>query len=259
MCYTHHQAERGLHWGGYTDEHSTFDFLPYDIYRSVRYTMRREQQDIEAYDKQKTVRLKPEARKNIRGMQGQLFAETIRETQHVEELIFPKLVGLAERAWNATPVSYALAASEAEGRKMFEQERLYFSHQLYSYELPRLDSKGVHFHLCQPGIRVAEETIGGDFGNHRSSAVRNIGNTRHPVNAHRKKVERLVYMNHPAGGAVIRYTIDGTEPGPASAVYQAPFTLMLQTDAEGQEQSIIIKAKAYYLGNQSATTILQVH
>ena len=256
MCYTNHQEERGLHWGGYTDEHSTFDFLPYDIYRSVRYTMRRELRDIDGYDSRKTVRLKQDARRNIRGLQGQLFAETIRETRHVEELIFPKLVGLAERAWNATPISYAQAASLAEGRKMFEQERLYFSHQLYTYELPRLDAKGLRFHLCQPGIRVAEETIGGDFGSHRSSTVRNIGNTRHPVNAHSKKVERLVYLNHPVRGAVIRYTTDGTEPGPASPVYQAPFPLMTETITDAEESATIIKAKAYYLGNASATTIL---
>ena len=74
MSYTNHQSERGLHWGGYTDERSTFDFLPYDIYRSVRYTLRREKRDIDAYDAAKTLRLRPDAVQNIVGINGQLFS-----------------------------------------------------------------------------------------------------------------------------------------------------------------------------------------
>ncbi len=261
MCYTNHQEERALHWGGYTDEHSTFDFLPYDIYRSVRYNMKREPRDIDEYDKQKKIRLRPEARKNIRGMQGQVFAETIRSAQQVEEYVFPKLIGLAERAWNATPISYLKATSTSEGRKMFEQERLYFSHQLYSYELPRLDAKGIHFHLCQPGIRIQNEQVGGNFGSMpRSGSTRQVGNTRHPVNAHHGKIERLVYINHPIRGAIIRYTTDGSEPDTKSPVYQAPFPLTMpeKDGADNETQQITIRAKAYYLGTASATTILIV-
>ena len=232
MSYTNHQEERGLHWGGYTDEHSTFDFLPYDIYRSVRYTMKREKRNIDDYDRSKTLRLKPEARKNLYGIQGQLFAETIRSSRQVEEYIFPKLFGLAERAWNATPLSYRRSSSLPEGRKNFETERLFFSKLLYRYELPRISSWGIAFHLAQPGITVKEENIGGSF----------VGQDAHK----RGKKERVVYINHPVPGAVIRYTTDGSDPSSSSPIYQAPFMV---------GPNVTIRAKAYYLGSTSSTTL----
>ena len=43
-------------------------------------------------------------KKHIMGVQGQLFAETIRSFDGVEYLLFPKILGLAERGWNAHPV-----------------------------------------------------------------------------------------------------------------------------------------------------------
>lgn len=42
-------------------------------------------------------------RKQIKGVQAQLFAETIRGFQWVEYYTFPKVMGLVERGWNAHP------------------------------------------------------------------------------------------------------------------------------------------------------------
>lgn len=228
MSYTNHHQERGLHWGGYTDERSTFDFLPFDIYRSVRYTMKREPRDIDAYDAQKTIRLQPEARKNIVGINGQLFAETIRSSEQVEQYVFPKLQGLAERAWNAVPVSLRQSAASTYqlgwiGGKgfPFEIERLVYLDQLYRYELPRLHREGVRFHLAQPGIH-REDTDG----------------------------KTLILMNTPVPGAVIRYTTDGSEPTEDSSIYTQPL------DASSFGAAAIFRAKAFYLGEASNTTTL---
>ncbi|MCQ2334249.1 MAG: family 20 glycosylhydrolase [Paludibacteraceae bacterium] len=220
MSYTNHQEERGLHWGGYTDEHSTFDFLPFDIYRSVRYTMRRQPRDLEAYalSKAPDVNLLPEARKNIHGINGQLFSETIRSTQQLEEYIFPKLQGLAERGWNATPVSLLNKTQKtdvaSDKSHWFETERLVFSHQLYRYELPRLSRWGISFHLPQPGIRIAEANV---------------------------------EINSPISGADVHYTTDGSQPTLLSPRYQKPFPYT---------PGCTIRATVYYLNKQSNTTIL---
>lgn len=228
MSYTNHHQERGLHWGGYTDERSTFDFLPYDIYRSVRYTMKREPRDIDAYDAQKTIRLQPEARKNIVGTNGQLFAETIRSSEQVEQYVFPKLQGLAERAWNATPVSLRQSSASTSqpgwigGKGLpFEMERLVYLEQLYRYELPRLHRGGVRFHLAQPGI-------------HREEA----------------NGKALILMNCPVPDAVIRYTTDGSEPTEDSPIYTNPL------DANSFGAAVTFRAKAFYLGEESCTTTL---
>jgi len=246
MSYTNHQEERGLHWGGYTDEHSTFDFLPYDIYRSVRLTLKREQRNIDEYENNKQLSKAPRIAGHenlLLGLQGQLFAETVRSCRQVEEYIFPKLPGLAERAWNATPVSYRETELSSgiidfetspsayfqylkRARQAFEIERLQFSKQLYQYEVARIHGWGLNFHLCQPGIRVSEEVTGGAFS--------------------AQKVARMVYINHPAKDAVLRYTLDGSEPNENSPIFHMPFILK-----PGQT----LRAKAYLFDAVSATTI----
>jgi len=257
MSYTNHQSERGLNWGGYTDERSTFDFLPFDIYRSVRYTLKRERRDIDQYDREKTLRLAPSKRANIIGTNGQLFAETIRSDEQTEQYIFPKLQGLAERGWNATPISTRnlelnVAALKDEIKNLkdkdyfeptmaqdrsnawleqnkdnlntawnFEIERIVYFYQLYRHELPRLKKMGIRFHLAQPGISVGEN----------------------------KKGKQMVYMNCPIPDAVIRYTTDGSEPTDQSPVYKKP--ILLPANAVWN-----VRAKAFYLGEESNTTFL---
>ena len=53
-------------------------------------------------------------------------------------------------------------------------------------------------------------------------------------------------MNSPYEKAVIRYTLDGSEPTINSPIYTKP----IKTDAKE------IRARLYYLGKESVTTIL---
>ena len=148
MCYLNHEEERGLHWGGYTDEYTSFDLQPFDLYKSVRRTMKGEYRDIEAYANSGKTALREECKKNIRGVQAHLFAETIRSTDQVEEYMFPKILGIMERAWNAYPdfSDYPSALNA-------------YNYQIMEYELPRLQSWGYSFHLSQPGIIVENGLI----------------------------------------------------------------------------------------------------
>lgn len=236
MAYTRHYQEQGLRWGGYTDEHTTFDFLPFDIYRSVRWTLLRSKRDIHTYDAGQRVRLQADKHTYIHGINAQLFAETIRSDKQLWQYLFPKLIGVAERAWNAIPISYRAAAETDKaqaislGRQAFEVERLLFSNQLYRFELPRIHDWGLPFHLPLPGIHVQQERIGAFY-----QAGRNTSETR------------MVLMNTPVPESVIRYTTDGSEPTPQSKAYQMPFIL---------QQGDTIRAKIFYLGEASHTTDL---
>ena len=58
--------------------------------------------EISSAGKGKTT-LTASGRKQIKGVQAQLFAETIRGFQWVEYYMFPKVMGLVERGWNAHP------------------------------------------------------------------------------------------------------------------------------------------------------------
>ena len=69
FAYNRHHEEKGLDWGGFTDEYRAFDWVPLQ-------------------------------HKNVVGMNAQLWAEPIRSFQQVEWQLYPKMFGLAERSWN---------------------------------------------------------------------------------------------------------------------------------------------------------------
>lgn len=135
------------------------------------------------------------------GVQGQLWSETVRGPQWMEHYLFPKMLGMAERGWNSD-TTYTHAA---------------FNQVLAKHELPYLNTRGVNFHMRQPGIRIEG-----------SKAL----------------------MNSPYPGAVIRYTLDGSEPTAQSPEYTGAITL-----PSGTKQ---VRARLYHLGKESVTTIQPV-
>ena len=106
FAYCNHHEEKGLSWGGYTDEYRSFDW-------------------------------QPAQHPNIIGMNAQLWGEVIRSFSQVEWQIYPKIYGLAERAWNNRS---SLTLSE-------------YNHLVYEEFLPQLAARGRNFHIQQPGIK----------------------------------------------------------------------------------------------------------
>jgi hexosaminidase len=106
FAYCNHHQEKGLSWGGYTDEYRSFDWLPAQ-------------------------------HPNITGMNAQLWSEVIRSFAQVEWQIYPKIYGLAERAWNNRST---LSLSE-------------YNDLVYNTFLPQLAASNRNFHIQQPGIK----------------------------------------------------------------------------------------------------------
>ena len=106
FAYCNHHEEKGLSWGGYTDEYRSFDWLPAQ-------------------------------HPNIIGMNAQLWSEVIRSFSQVEWQIYPKIYGLAERAWNNRST---LSLSE-------------YNDLVYNTFLPQLAASNRNFHIQQPGIK----------------------------------------------------------------------------------------------------------
>jgi hexosaminidase len=183
MSYNRHQSEPGLHWGGFVNEYNSFDMLPYDIYKSVRTTLDGLPLDINAVSKGKEP-LKSSAAVQIKGLQGQLFAETIRNFEQVEYDFFPKLFGLVERAWNIQP-----DWSNPYDERKYESAKRLYNAKIARHELPRLEKTGVNFRVAQPGIIVKDNVL---------------------------------YANSTIPGATIRYTTDGSEPTESSDVWTDP-------------------------------------
>lgn len=139
FAYTPDKTERGLSWGGFVDERRSFSLLPYDIYRSVRWDDKGRMRDISALPEGKTPLA---SRENIIGVQAQLWTETVRSFDHVTSYVFPKVCGVFERAWNASP-SWE-GTTQADDPAFLQELDRYYS-TVVSHEIPYYDEMQIAY------------------------------------------------------------------------------------------------------------------
>lgn len=139
FAYTPDKTERGLSWGGFVDERRSFSLLPYDIYRSVRWDDHGRIRDISTLPDGKTP-LK--AWENVIGVQAQLWTETVRCFDHVTSYVFPKVCGVFERAWNASP-SWE-GTTQADDPAFLQELDRYYS-TVVSHEIPYYDEMQIAY------------------------------------------------------------------------------------------------------------------
>ena len=86
----------------------------------------------------------------LSGIQGQLWSETIRTPEQFDEMLYPRLLALAERAWRKADWE------DQDGELsdvLMEQDWERFSQVLAVSELPKLDDLEVAYHIRPPGLR----------------------------------------------------------------------------------------------------------
>lgn len=211
LAYSRHPEERGLQWGGTVDEAVTFALMPFDFYRSMHDSINGQPRQWTRTPSEQ-LPLSEEGRKHVIGVQGQLWAECIRGPQWVEYQLFPKIIGLLERGWNATPTWQSLQGEAAE-TEYFRALSTYYK-KIADCEMPSWAAQGLNFRIPNPGLRL---------------------------------LEGKVWANSPVGGT-IRYTTDGTTPTDASPVYTAPvpfdgkvFKARLYKDGKESVTSALVK------------------
>src|SRR5690606_3568600 len=99
LSYSKDPREPGLYWAGFVNARDAWFFAPYGMLKTTLVNSMGRKIDLTA-DRTKE-RLKPEARKNIIGLEAQLWSETIKGREMVEYYMLPKLLGFAESAWAA--------------------------------------------------------------------------------------------------------------------------------------------------------------
>ena len=142
-----HASERGYHWATrYSDLSKVFGFMPDNLYANADKTFTgADIENLNALVGRVHVPLKkPE---NILGMQGQLWSETVRTKAQFQEMIFPRLLVMAERAWYKA----SWEADKPEGAARRDEWRQ-FVHTLVEKDLPKLAHAGVDFYLPPPGV-----------------------------------------------------------------------------------------------------------
>ncbi len=208
MGHTWHQDEPGLHWGGAVDEFKAWEAQPFNIYRTARQAFDGTDINLATIADGKPALVHPE---NIIGVQGQLWAETVRNFGMVQRYVLPKVFGVVERGWNARPEWGEDYTSDAR----YIEARHQYNLKIGTRELPLLRRMGYNFHLLQPGLKVENGHL--------------LANAAYP-------------------GVVITYTTDGSDPTISSTAWTAPVAIPKGVS--------VIKARAWYCGEQSVATYL---
>jgi hexosaminidase len=91
---------------------------------------------------------------NILGMQGQVWSETIRTAEQMEEMVYPRLLPLAERSWHQA--NWEADQDSAVDQKARDADWISFVQVMAQKELPRLAKSGVQFYLPPPGAQIQQ-------------------------------------------------------------------------------------------------------
>lgn len=208
MSYNKHPMEPGFYWGGFITEEEPYLFDPLNIYNSFRTdAMGNKLPDNLAEGREV---LTETGQKNILGIQGQLWSETVKTPEVMEEMIFPRLISISERAWAAVP-DWTIESGK------YEETWNEFANRLGQKELPRLRklAGGINYHLPMPGAII---------------------------------LNNILYANVSLPGVTIRFTTDGSLPTQKSQEYTGPVkvsgNVKLCTFDETNRRSIVVEAIA---------------
>jgi hexosaminidase len=148
-----HPQERGYYWAArYTDAQKVFGYMPDDVYANADKTRSGAViNDLEQLVGRAMPKLeKPE---NILGMQGQVWSETIRTAAQLEEMVYPRLLPIAERAWHKADWE-ASTVSTQDRLQARDQSWQRFARAMTEKELPKLSQAGVHYYLPPVGAEI---------------------------------------------------------------------------------------------------------
>jgi hexosaminidase len=187
--YDKDPVEPGNYWAGFLESKQFYAFAPYDLFKTTTRTAMGEtiHPDL-AYGSK--VRLRPDARKNILGVQAQIWSETIKGEMMLEYYYLPRLIAFSETAWTAER-KWETTENEAEREKQLAAGWNVLANLLAKRELPRLSALngGYNFRIPLPGAMVKDG---------------------------------MLYANVEFPGLEIRYTTDGSEPTILSQLYAGP-------------------------------------
>jgi hexosaminidase len=143
--------ERGYYWASrFTDAQKIFGYMPDHLYANADKTLAGEAiTNLETLLGRALPKL--EQPQNILGMQGQVWSETIRTAEQLEQMVYPRLLPIAERAWHQ-----ASWEGDVVDQKRRDADYQAFAQTMTLKELPKLAQAGVSFYLPPPGALIKD-------------------------------------------------------------------------------------------------------
>ncbi|MGF1874576.1 carbohydate-binding domain-containing protein [Photobacterium frigidiphilum] len=147
-------SERGYYWAPrFTDTRKTFSFMPDDVFGNADFTRAGApitKEEVVASANVKSLE-RPE---NILGLQGSLWAETVRTEEQFEGMVFPRMLGLAERAWHTAAWEADDLADKPADKAGRVADYNRFANLVGQNLLPRMEADGIAFNLPVPGAVI---------------------------------------------------------------------------------------------------------
>jgi len=180
--------EPGYYWGAFLGIDKFYSFIPFDYFKNADVDKNGNPIPQSLFIGKQ--RLTDYGKGNIVGLQGALWAETVKSTERMDYMIFPRLLALAERAWAPDP-QWATETDPVKAKQEYETAWSGFLNVLGKRELPRLSyyEGGYNYRIPKPGISLQD----GKY----------LSNIDYP-------------------GLTIRYTTNGKDPDEKSKSYTGP-------------------------------------
>jgi hexosaminidase len=163
LAYNKDPNEPGYYWANFVDEKSTFMYQPFDVYANATHDRWGNPFTPDPSWEQLT----EQGKENILGIEAQLWAENGKSEDIREYQAFPKVLGVAERAWNRnTPTPAQMPAAW----DVFVNTLGQVTFPLLSYyRTVGLEGVGVNYRIPLPGGKIE--------GGRLTANVRNPGMT----------------------------------------------------------------------------------
>jgi len=210
-AYDKDPKESGAYWSMFANTRNTWTFAPYNMYKTTTHTTYG--REIKENEYEGLEQLKTEAKKNILGLQAQLWSEEIKGRDVLEYRMFPKMFGFIECTW-AKEREWETIENKIEREKVMDLQWNIFANTLAQKELPRLSylNGGFNYRIPLPGAIIKDGKL--------------LANIEFP-------------------GLELRYTTDGTEPDLNSTKYKNPINVtseirMKAFDTSGKRSRTII-------------------
>lgn len=153
FAYNKKWDEPGFYWAAMFNTKGPYSFIPFDLYKNAE--MDNYGNPISENHFDDAIQLTEYGKSNIYGIQGQLWTETVNKIGRMEYMIFPRLLGLAERAWVGNPewANHNNRNTIIENRDETWNE---FANRLGQFELNHLDKRhnALHYRIPSPGAEV---------------------------------------------------------------------------------------------------------
>ncbi|HRN56889.1 MAG TPA: family 20 glycosylhydrolase, partial [Agriterribacter sp.] len=213
LAYNNDPKEPGLYWAGFIDTKNAWTFAPYNMLNT---TLKGSMGSELIWDSpsSKWESLQPGARKNIIGVEAQLWSETIKGRDMLEYYMLPKLIGFSESAWSPER-KWETQSNRRLRLKNIAEEWNRFANTIAQKEFPRLaHTNGGYAYRVPPAGVIVEN----------GQAKANVA----------------------LPGISIHYTTNGSEPTQRSAIYEGPIpatgTLQFKTfDAAGRSGRTVVQ------------------